>query len=495
MQTIRQLVMQGSRPLFVVGVLIGVGACDSTTGPATTVRVVSGDRVSDTASARLPNPLVVQVVSAAGQPAAEVEVQFVVDGEARITPAGLRFHTYVTASADTTDQHGLAQVGVGLGTYAGEDSVIVRVPALQGEAVARYTVRPGAAVGVAVLPADTAVYVDRSFRLRGSTIDRWGNPRGEPVVYAASPEVVVHGDTVTGRTIGRATVTASARGWTSDGWVSVVPRGTVVAVRQRVVGPDTLRMVVFNLDGSAFRSFDLPYWANPQPDWAPSGDVFVMEDGGAFLGANEHLVLADSSGVRRRLIDSTAGFVAEYYPQYSVDGSWIYFAGARPGVRAELWRVRADGSGAERVGAAGDGYNGDFQPSPSPDGTRVAFARTPNCCYELLVEVLHLGTGAIDTLQRPNGTPIAGIRPRWSPATDVIAYSNAGQIWLIQPDGSNERTGSPPGHGYGLFDWSPDGRWLVAESDAGLLYILEPATGLALPLPFTTLLSHPAWRP
>src|SRR5207248_10582110 len=91
-----------------------------------------------------------------------------------------------------------------------------------------------------------------------------------------------------------------------------------------------------------------------------------------------------------------------------------------------------------------------------PLGTRVAFARTPNCCYELLVEVLHLGTGAIDTLQRPNGTPIAGIRPRWSPATDVIAYSNAGQIWLIQPDGSNERTGSPPGPGYGRFDRAPD---------------------------------------
>src|SRR5437763_15028392 len=67
-------------------------------------------------------------------------------------------------------------------------------------------------------------------------------------------------------------------------------------------------------------------------------------------------------------------------------------------------------------------------------------------------------------------------------------------MWLIQPDGSNERTGSPPGHGYGLFDWSPDGRWLVAESDAGLLYILEPATGLALPLPFSRLLRHTAWR-
>src|SRR5207237_8993439 len=139
-----------------------------------------------------------------------------------------------------------------------------------------------------------------------------------------------------------------------------------------------------------------------------------LEVGGSLVVAKEDVVLADASCVRRWLIDSTAGFVAEYYPQYSVVGAWIYFAGVRPGVRAELWRVRADGSGAERVGAAGDGYNGDFQPSPSPDRTRAGFARTANCCYQLLVEVLHLGTWAIDTLPRPHGTPLAGICRRTS---------------------------------------------------------------------------------
>lgn len=479
-----------------VALVTGVGACDTNTGPTppSEVRVMSGGRATDTVDATLPSPLVVQVIPPVGHPASGIAVQFV-NGGVRVTPVGPRYHTNAIPDADTTDDLGLVRARVELGTDAGEDSVIVRVPALERVAVARYTVRPGAAVGVAVLPADTVVYVDRGFRLRGSTVDRLGNVRGEPVAYSVSGEAVLSGDSLIGRTIGRAKVTASARGWTDDGWVSVVPRGTVVAVRRRVSGPDTLRLVVFNLDGSGLRSFDLPYWSDPQPDWAPSGGVLVWQDPGPFPGFNGHLVVGDSSGVRRRLIDSTAGFVSEYYPQYSADGSWIYFAGARPESRGDIWRVRSDGSGPERVGPQGDGYTGYFEPSPSPDGTRVALARTPACCYDLLIEVLDLATGQMDSLRRANGTPIAGVHPRWSPTADVIAYNNAGQIWLIQPDGSNERTGSPPGHSYGQFDWSPDGRWLIADSDVDLLYLIEPTTGLALPLAFTQLLTQPSWRP
>ncbi|MGE5803439.1 MAG: TolB family protein [Gemmatimonadota bacterium] len=480
--------------ILIPAVLAGFGACSDAAGPTANVRIVSGDRVTDTAATPLPNPLIVQVVSAAGRPAAGVEVRFLVFGEITFTPAGPRFHTRVSPLADTTDADGRASVRVWLGDYAGEDSVVVSVPTLDVETVARYTILPGAVAGVAVLPVDTVVYVDRGFRLRGSTIDRWGNARGEPVTYTASTEMAISGDSLTGRTIGRAKITATGGGHTGVGFVSVVPRGTVAALRGRV-GTDPARLVVFDLDGSGLRTADLPFYANPQPDWAPAGGTLVMQDAGPFPGDNGHLVLVDSSGTRRRLIDSTAGFVAEYYPQYSVDGSWIYFAGAFPGRRAEIWRVHPDGSGLEQVGPQADSYDGDFNPSPSPDGTRLAFTRTPNCCYDLLVRVLDVSTGAIDTLQRPNGTPIAGLRPRWSPTGDVIAYLNAGQIWLMQPDASNERTGSPPGHAYGAFDWSPDGRWLIAESDAGTLYLIEPATGLTLPLAFTQLFQQPAWRP
>jgi len=470
------------------------GACHDAIGLPAGAHILSGDRVTDTASTELPNPLVVKVASTLGRPMAGVKVQFVMMGEYSITPAGARLHTMVSPYVDTTDAEGVVRVSVLLGGYAGADSVIVHVPALDRDVIARYTVLPGAAAGVAVLPVDTAVYVDRGFRLRGSTVDRWGNPRGEPVAYTSSPEVAISGDSLTGRTIGRATVTATAGGRTGVGWVSVVPRGVVIALRSRVIGPDTARLVLFNLDGSGFRSFDLPYFADPQPDCAPSGGGWVMQDAGV-LGASPHLVLMDSSGTRRRLIDSSAGFVGEYYPQYSVDGSWIYFTGSLSARRGETWRVHPDGSGAEQVGPRANSYDGDLEPSPSGDGTRVAFARTPDCCYDLLVRVLHVSTGVIDTLQRPNGTPIAGVRPRWSPTADVIAYNNGGQIWLMQPDASNERTGSPPGHGYGAFDWSPDGRWLIAESDADMLYVLEPATGLTLPLSFTARFKQPSWRP
>lgn len=478
-----------------VALVTGVGACDNTTGPAQAGEVrVSGDRATDTVGAALSSPLVVQVIPAVGHRASGIAVQFV-SGEAFVTPTGRRFHTVVFPRTDTTDELGSVRAGVVLGTGTGEDSVIVRVPALDRVALARYTVRPGAAVGVAVLPADTVVYVDRGFRLRGSTVDRLGNVRGEPVAYTVSGEAVLSGDSLIGRTIGRAKVTASARGWRGDGWVSVVPRGTVAAVTRRLSGADTMRLVVFDLDGSGWRSFDLPYWSDPQADWAPSGGVLVWRDPGPFPGDTGHLVVGDASGARRRLIDPSAGFVSEYYAQYSADGSWIYFAGARPGSRAEIWRVQSDGSGPERVGPQGDAYRGYFQPSPSPDGTRVVLTRTPDCCYELLIEVLHVATGQIDSLQRANGTPIAGVHPRWSPTADVIAYNNAAQIWLIQPDGSNERTGSPPGHGYGQFDWSPDGRWLIAESDVDILYLIEPTTGLTLPLAFTQHLAQPSWRP
>jgi len=71
--------------------------------------------------------------------------------------------------------------------------------------------------------------------------------------------------------------------------------------------------------------------------------------------------------------------------------------------------------------------------------------------------VLRLATGAIDTLHRADGTPVPGTTPRWSPVSDVIAYTNpqpgwqnenANTIWLMDPDGSHQRAVSRPEHVY-----------------------------------------------
>jgi len=392
------------------------------------VSIASGDRVSDTVLARPPEPLVVQVLGEDLAPLAGVEVRFL---SHPIEFLG-RYRTRVSPSVDTTDATGRVAVAIYLGNTAGEDTVTARAPALETEAIARFTVLPGNAAGVAVLPRDTAVYVDRSFRLRGSLVDRWGNPRAAPVAYATgSPAVRLSRDVVTGAAIGRAPVIGSAGAWRDTAWVSVVPPGAAAAVRPHLVTGDTARIVFFNFDGSGCRSFDVVYWASPRPDWASSGDAIVMENGGTFPDENGHLVLADSSGPKRRLLDPAVGLVQELHAQYSADGAWIYFAGVRPGRRTEIWRARADGSAAERVGPEADYYYGDTQPSPSPDiltGRISGPCRAPSTCIGR--RWTGRPTGAGSSLRRSTKTSCTsltrrrGSRSRWhSPSP---SYSRLG---------------------------------------------------------------------
>ena len=77
-----------------------------------------------------------------------------------------------------------------------------------------------------------------------------------------------------------------------------------------------------------------------------------------------------------RLIQTGVANLPESWPMYSSDGQWVYFqsgAGDGYGTR-ELWRVHEDGSGRVGLGLPPlPGYE-DIYPSPSPDGSQVAFA-------------------------------------------------------------------------------------------------------------------------
>jgi len=493
--------------LAAVGML---AACDNAVQPLTPgLSIVSGDGVTDTIQATPAQPLVVRVIGQDGTPMTGATVTFV--GR----PAGGygRYRTYVgniPPSTITTDADGFASGTVLLGNVAGKDSVTVSVPAAGLETIALFTILPGNPTGVAVEPPDTAVYVSGTVQLRGSIVDRFQNSRGGSLTYeTTSAAVQLSSATLTGAAIGRGMVVGSSGTWRDTMWVSVVPQGAAAAVLTRFIGLDTQRVVFFNFDGTAMRSFDVSYWANPHPDWAPAGDVIVMQDGGPSPGFNPRLMLGDRTGPKQRILPDSIGFVSETDPRYAVDGTWIYFSGARPNVRPELWRVHPDGSGAERVSGSSDYYYGDYQPSPSPDDSRVAYTRNAVCCYDLLVFVLDVATGTIDSLPHADGTPTPGYMPRWSPAGDVIVYAatKPGQsqqyatiLWLIDPDGSNRRPASNTNDAYWPeVDWSPDGRWLIATSyDDGSIHLIDTQTGLRLPLAFTKLptksLRQPSWR-
>lgn len=185
---------------------------------------------------------------------------------------------------------------------------------------------------------------------------------------------------------------------------------------------------------------------------APSGSA---PDRVAFVSAGpsqlNDIFLYDAA--RRTTAQLTTDPATDSWPTWSPDGSRIAFHSDRRGA-AEIYVMRADGSGQRRITAFGAGYQA-MQPAWSPDGSRIAF-----------------------TLSR---RPVAQ-----ATVTEFEDFA----VWLIRPDGSGARA---------LLDhaaqpaWSPDGRSLafVAEDQ---LKVVDLATG-KIRVIVTGFVNLPAWSP
>jgi TolB protein len=496
------MIRRSMKGLAVPAVLAAVmGGCggDGPTEPKfqSGINFVAGHSLTDTAMARPIQALVVEIRGDDRKPLAGVPVRFEGVGH----PGGPQYNPQMEAYlvrvdgtqllsfiADTTDAQGRVQALVQLGQVAGPARIVVTVPTLGVQDTARYTVTPASVYRVAVAPKDTLLYAGKSYTLRGSVVDRWGNRREDAVTYTASAGVTVdsRGAVSTG-SVGRSFVVAQAQGRADTAWITIPPQGTLAAFSRRA--GDNMGLVTVNLDGSGFRRLAVSseYYGpdHMAPVWAPSGTEVVFQDGSY---SSLRLFRVDMNGAVKRFLTTTpSGLSSENWPQYSRDGRWVYFHGPM-GNPSSLLRAAADGTGATVVTTpAPSGYA--YHPSPSPDGQRLAYVTTHSGTQ---VRILNLATGT--------DLPIAvsGNTPRWSPVEDLIAYRKPDEtIGLMKADGSEQRTVSATGRRYDFgFNWSPDGEWLVARSNStGSLDLINVKTGTTLPLPFSTGLSNPAWKP
>ena len=153
-------------------------------------------------------------------------------------------------------------------------------------------------------------------------------------------------------------------------------------------------------------------------------------------------------------------------------------AGARPDHQnGVLWRARADGSEPEQIGPDPGYYRVEAYPSPSLDGSRLAY----------LAPALFSGAGRLAILDLATlvSTDLGMLAEsqRWSPIGDRIAYvalgvllsvdnetNGYGELRSVAADGSGDRAIAPGSYAAG-FDWDPTGRYIVARSQNGLVVI------------------------
>jgi Tol biopolymer transport system component len=109
---------------------------------------------------------------------------------------------------------------------------------------------------------------------------------------------------------------------------------------------------------------------------------------------------------------------------------WIVFDSDRAQFNRDLFRIRTDGTGLERLTTT---TSVDKDPAPSPDGTKIAFTSTRS--GTLQIHLLDLSTNAVTQVtDRVGGAQ----EPSFSHDGARIAFRSGSSIYTIAVNGTNE---------------------------------------------------------
>jgi Tol biopolymer transport system component len=218
------------------------------------------------------------------------------------------------------------------------------------------------------------------------------------------------------------------------GWI-VIDQGGVY----RAVSPD-------GSDETALLEGRTELWPE---DWSPDGSRLLVK-------RSRSLAVIEPDGSETTLVR---------YERYSFDGAsfspdgvtvvFAKWAGA-----GQLWTIASDGSGEPRLLLESEDLV--YQPTYSPDGTRIAYVDGGGDHSHTIRVVNADGTRVrvlIDATPPFDGGHITGLE--WSPDGSIIAIGLDGEgIYTIRPDGTDLRLLIPRAENPA---WSPDGS-LIAYS-------------------------------
>jgi hypothetical protein len=320
------------------------------------MRIVAGEVGSDTVQAILREPLTIEVGKASG-PSAGIPVVFerIVGpggGAPTISISKTGEEVFQSSMTIMTDAQGRASVKVRLGATTGDDYLRVTCAACNHADTLRYGVTPGNAALVVADVRDTTVIIGDEYRVRGATIDRFGNRRTEPVTFVSgSPLVTVDsvGEVVVGGNTGRGAIAVRSGTLTDSARFEVVTGPTIAAV---ISGNSAHQdsggvIVTTTLNGLRQRRLTYTGFDDAYPVPSPTADLVAYQRGAGGL----QVFVVDGSGQNRRLV-AAGRFIDTQLPRFSPDGRFIYFTARDSSIGYGIWRIGVDGAGLTLIAPA-----------------------------------------------------------------------------------------------------------------------------------------------
>jgi serine/threonine protein kinase len=273
------------------------------------------------------------------------------------------------------------------------------------------------------------------------------------------------------------------------------------------------QIFIMNADGSNPHQVTNMIFGACQPDWSPDGERLVFTSPCSkrqdqYPGANLYIINADSSGLTDPLATGADG---DFDPSWSPDGTRIAFASLRDGSPQIYVLTLGNNMVSRLTGASGDVLLPDWsmQPAWSPSGTQIVFTGHGPLTNSLQIWVMSdAGLGQSFLIHR--GADLWNSLPDWSPDGKTILFTEtygAQELgWLMRSDYQatevvHLRTGTNGMHG----SYSPDGAWVAYESkdnedssrlDYDIYLVKVDGTGVVERLTDTpTMEFDPAWRP
>ena len=467
-----------SRPLRLALLATSLlAACKDTSQAPTSVipsiAVLSGGNASDTIEATLAAPVVLQYTDARGAHPAGITVSVTMRTRGDFPP---RPELQCRRSANelwqisleaTTEADGRITLQCRLGPFIGTLPLSVSAPPAALRVVTTFTAAAGKPARL--ITPDTTIFVGDTFLPGVRVVDRLGNFRDDPVTLVAGAHVAIDGGTsVRATSEGRGIALARVGSLEDTVRVSIPPPVTIAAL---LTHPYGRLLTIARIDGANKRFVAATGDDAGFPAWLPGTTSIVYQDR-PFTFQRSLMLYSDSGGRRLRVIPPGEDDGA---PSPSPDGAWLYFTHDVTTESAQLWRMRPDGSGAQRILIPGYEDWQFYTPSVAPDGRRLVVRAWGGANPQARLCIIDLVAG---TLQR---LPIDGAAPTWSPTGDLIAFAtddpNVGRSpMVVRPDGTGLRSIAPAGREfYARGSWTSDGRWLVYPGafSEGKLHVLS----------------------